>query len=144
MGRNVHVVKKQETYGKGEYFNYSSNEFYDLLGLLGCEPWGDDDDCPDRFECSVEKFEKALGALKEHRKKFPKSESLEWILSDGFESPLFALLKEGSYSDSFVSAVGMFDGVMKGLDGIELVIRCMEKMYKERDKKADTIQFVVW
>jgi hypothetical protein len=144
MGRNVHVVKKQETYGKGEYFNYSSDAFYELLDLLACEPWGNDDACPDRFECSVEKFEKALDALKEHRKKFPNSESLEWVWSDGFESPLFALLEEGNYSDSFASAVGRFDAIMEEMDGIELVIRCMEKMYKERDKKSDTIQFVVW
>ena len=144
MGRNVHVVKKQETYGNGEYFNYSSDAFYELLDLLACETWGNDDACPDRFECSVEKFEKALDALKEHRKKFPKSESLEWILTDEFESPLFALLEDGSYSDSLTSAVGRFDKVMEELGGIGLVITHMEKMYKERDKKSDTIQFVVW
>ena len=144
MARNVSVVSRQEELGGKSRFERETDSFYSLLALVCDGMWADDDYSPNRFECPLVGYERALKAMKAHVEKY-KGESIESVNLDDFDSPIQGLFQYGDYSDDEEEAAVIFDRVVKELGGIEHIIKCMEELYKERDKREGVtyIQFVV-
>lgn len=144
MARNLSVVSRQEELGEKSCFDHLTYSFYNLLSLVCGGMWADDEWCPSRFECPLCDYERALSTMKAHFEKY-KGESIESVNLDDFDSPIQDLFQYGDYSDNEEEAAVIFDGVVKGLGGIEHVIKCMEELYEERDKREGVtrIMFVV-
>ena len=72
MGMRVHVCTKHIVeYGKTEGFNYTYQDFKNMLNILGCDYTGEIDDTD--WEVEREQFNDALNFIKEHKAEIVKA-----------------------------------------------------------------------
>jgi len=125
MGKYLHVIKRHESYGDSEGFNWKYEEFNELLELLGCYMCHEED-IFDRFECDVEEYKRALDLLKLYKAN-GKTEEVENV----FENSEAACLDD---IEPYITELG----------GIDYIINKMEAFYNERDMESDWITFSAW
>lgn len=125
MSMVVRVVKKHAEYGEHQAFNWKSTDFFYLLTTLDCSIHGDAYE--DEFECDIKDYERALDFLKEYKEKGDCEEIRDKLKNVFCEEDITNI-----------------NGYIKELGGIDNVIRSMQYLYDERDKKYEYITFVVW
>jgi hypothetical protein len=123
MGCRVHVISKHEKFGDSEYFNWSGEDFNDLLEDLGCDMCSDEYGSMTWFECNVDEYKRALKLIKAFKKDKKKAEKL---------------------FDEADLDINDFQCHLEDLGGLDKVIEAMEAFYKERDKQSDWISFKMW
>ena len=127
MGNRVHVVKKQCTYGDTEAFNWSAEEFANLLGVLGVAIETVVDYDYSQFECDVEEYKKALRIIRAVYK------------ANGDEKKIKRILKRDEIDEyDFKCAVKDTKYTIKELYEI------MNDYFQERDKRSGWMQFHSW
>ena len=90
MGKRLYVATKYEvSYDSVGGFNWSYNEFKDLLGVLGvstCDTSAElTDGYGDEWECSLDEFETALEFLKEYKNVIGESEGSDMAIESNGE-----------------------------------------------------------
>lgn len=125
MSRSVRVIKKHAVYSSFKAFNWKSSDFYYLLTTLDCN-MDNVNAYDDEFECCVKEYETALDFLKEYKDKGDCEEIREKVKND-FNTDMTTI-------NEYINELG----------GIDDVIKSMQYLYDERDKKYEYITFVVW
>lgn len=134
MGYRVHVVKRHEEYADMEAFNWKTQEFEEILYVLGCNISGDEP--YDRIEFTKQDLKDALKIVK-------------------------AYIRDGSVDEKSISKLKIdqekienldIDQINEELDAIEDTLgytaeeflETMNVFLKESDKKSEWIVFVWW
>ena len=142
MGNRVHVVKKQREYGKSEAFNWTFEEFKELLRDLGCKVCEQDEYSSD-FEMSCDEYKRGMEILKRIKKALKKDEKFDLNkldfsdLKSGDDDPDWCSFDPDKYDFNNVK----YDVKKLNDYSIDEILKIMQTFWKERDKKSSWIQF---
>ena len=124
MGKRVHVIKKHQEYGSGEFFNWNYERFHSFLDALACDVYGEE--YADNFECKEENYEKALNFLKAYKEKGADCEEVKKFFKDAYYS------------------VEELEKDLDILGGLDYVLETMQMFWDEREKGYGWISFSAW
>ena len=118
MEKGLHVVSRQEKYGKTQAFNWSWNFFKELLNALGCEMY-EREESSDRFEVEVSDYEEAM-------EKFDK------------------FLNSGGLDNEMIDDIEQCTLITNEQNSCQWILDTMKAFYEERDKNEGFIVFVAY
>jgi hypothetical protein len=132
MGYRVHVISKRAEYGESEAFNWTNEEFKDLLRECGCTICEEDPDgyCAN-WETLVSGYEIAMQILT----KIANGEDIPETVTNEDTEEEIDLYKEDILEA--IEKVGYKDNVAE-------LVKIMQALYDERDKNCDYIMFAAW
>lgn len=128
MKKFVSVVSKVEKIGKANCFSRKTDEFKELLELLGCDI-NDYDEEGSKFEIYVVEYKDKLDFLKKY-KEYKETSKHESEIADVLDE---LDIEEGQLDDA-ISEIGTLDDVIQG----------MERLWDERDKDWNYIILFTW
>ena len=142
MGCRVHVVKRQREYGNTSSFNYSMEEFVNLLSELGCEVSqveGDYHFC----ETDVNEFKRAIKIFERYIKNILDGNNNRKAFISSMKK--LNIAEEDMWYDEedfFESMTDILTHLEKeNNDDPKYLLGVLKDYLKERDKKSGWIQF---
>ncbi len=130
MSKEVHVVSKQEQYGRTKGYGLIADNLFKILQCLACDLYSEENDS---FEVTDSDYKRAILILK----KIANNEELT-NLDDGFNPNLECDIS------TILSIIDKNNKTKSVKYTIDDIIEYMEKCWKERDKDYNCIKFVIF